>query len=113
MFRYFGYLLIAIMALVLAGGVGLVVFGVLADRAATQGRVRLVAFDGVGPAVGPAGQGGLEVGFIIGIVFLVVPPYSQKKFVRIWNEEFPWEGFARRKMLPELPSFLQATNPII
>jgi hypothetical protein len=56
-FRYFGYLLIAIMALVLAGGVGLVVFGVLADRAATQGRVRLVAFDGVGPAVGPAGQG--------------------------------------------------------
>ena len=57
MFRYFGYLLITIMALVLAGGVGLVVFGVLAERAATQGRVRLVAFDEVIPAGGSISQG--------------------------------------------------------
>ena len=52
MFRYFGYLLIAIMTLVLAGGVVLFLFGALADRAAVQGAVRLVALDAVAPLGG-------------------------------------------------------------
>jgi len=51
-FRYFGYLLIAIMTLVLAGGVVLFLFGALADRAAVQGAVRLVALDAVAPLGG-------------------------------------------------------------
>lgn len=52
MFRYFGYLLIAIMTLVLAGSVVLFLFGALAERAAVQGSVRLVALDAVVPLGG-------------------------------------------------------------
>jgi hypothetical protein len=47
MVRYLGYLLVALMALALAGGVGLILFGGMAERLATPGAVRLVAFDQV------------------------------------------------------------------
>jgi hypothetical protein len=47
MVRYLGYLLIGVMAIALAGGVGLILFGGMAERLATPGTVRLVAFDQV------------------------------------------------------------------
>jgi hypothetical protein len=48
--RYLGWVLIAMMALALAAGVGLLLFGGMAERLAAPGSVRLVAFDEV---VGP------------------------------------------------------------
>ena len=47
MVRYIGYLLIALMTLALAGGVGLILIGGMAERLAVPGAVRLTAFDEV------------------------------------------------------------------
>lgn len=50
MVRYVGYLLVALMALAMTAGVGLILFGDLAERLSLPGAVRLVAFDAVAVA---------------------------------------------------------------